>query len=88
MLSEEQINIRIKEAENDIEKNGQYINYRASDILSFEDIEKICDHFKGRCHAKINYFKDGRKPYQCFVIQTHPFDMGKVGTMITSEILF
>ena len=88
MLSEEQINIRIKEAEAAIKECGQYINYRASDILSFADINKICEHFKGRCHAKINYFKDGRKPYQCFVIQKNPFDMGKVGNIISCEILF
>lgn len=87
-LSDNEISIRIKEAERDLEKNGQYINYRASDILSFADIQKICDHFRGRCHAKINYFRDGRKPYQCFIIQKAPFDMSKVGNMITSEILF
>lgn len=88
MLLEEQINIRIREAEAAIKKCGQYINYRQDDILSFADIHKICNHFKCSCHAKINYFKDGRKPYQCFIIQNHPFDMSKVGNMITSEILF
>jgi len=88
MLSEEQIKIRINDAEEAIEKCGQYINYRAEDILSFSDIERICEHFRGRCHAKINYFIDRRKPYQCFIIQKYRFDMSKVGRMITSEILF
>ena len=88
MLNEKQINIRIKAAEESIKRQGQYINYRASDILDFEDIKRICAHFKGRCHAKINYFIDGRAPYQCFVIQTCPFDLSRQGRMIYSEGLF
>lgn len=88
MLTEKQLNIRIDEAEAELRRNGQYVNYRADDILSFEDITKICEHLKGRCHAKINYYKDGRKPYQCFIIQKNPFDESKQGSMIFSRILF
>lgn len=88
MKTQEQIDIRVAEARKAIEKCGQYISYRADDILSFEDIERICEPFRGTHHAKINYFADGRKPYQCFIIQKDNFNASLQGRMISSEILF
>ena len=88
MKTQEQIDIRVAEARRAIEKHGQYISYRADGILSFEDIERICEPFRGTHHAKINYFADGRRPYQCFIIQKERFNTSREGRMVRSEILF
>ena len=87
-MDNKQITIRIKEAEDALETIGQYINYRRDDIHSREEIIKVCTPFiKRGFHAKINYYKDHRKPYQCYIIQKKPFDLSKQGQMVYSEIL-
>lgn len=88
MKNKEKVERRIEEAKRAISKNGQYISYRNDGILTFEEIYAICDAFKGTHHAKINYFKDGRVSYQCFIIQKEPFDLSRQGLMIYSDILF
>lgn len=87
-MNEEQINIRIAEAEQAIKKNGYYINYRHNDIHTFSEIERVCRPFLNKgYYAKINYFADGRKPYQCYIIQKESFDLSRQGQQIISEIL-
>lgn len=87
-MTQEQIDKRIEDAKRAIEKCGQYINYRQDDIHSFEDIRKVCEPFlKQGYHAKINYFNDYRKPYQCYIIQKNKFDLSRQGMLIHSEIL-